>query len=106
MKIWVAFILSILPQIVALAQPDSSQLVWPSPPDRARIVHLQTISSLESLQPKQGFFSKLLGFFTGSERTTQWLVQPVGIAVSPDGRIVVTDPGANCIHIINTVEKE
>jgi DNA-binding beta-propeller fold protein YncE len=87
-------------------QQDSAGLVWPSPPDRARIRHIQTISSLESLQSKKGFFSKLLSFFTGDESSPRWLTQPVGIAVSPDGRLVIADPGAQCIHIINTVKKE
>lgn len=107
MKIRISLILFVLAPMVAAAQSDSVRLVWPSPPDQARIKHVQTISSLESFHSKKGFFAKLLGFFAGSETTPRWLVQPVGIAVSPvDGRILIADPGANCIHMINPVEKE
>jgi hypothetical protein len=106
MKVISVCILVILVQMAATAQQDSAMLVWPSPPDRPRVKHLLTISSLESLQSKKGFFSKLISFFTGDESTPRWLVQPVGIAVSADGRIVIADPGAHCLHIINPVKKE
>ena len=79
----------------SLVQSQTSSLVWPSPPDRVRIKHLQTISSLKNLEAKKNFFGKLLSFFAGEEQTTRRLVQPVGIAVAPNGRIYVADPGAN-----------
>lgn len=90
----------------AASQQDTLHPVWPSAPDRPRIRHLQTISSLESLSPKKSFFGKLLGFLTGSEQSRQWLVQPVGITVSSDGyRMIIADPGANGIHIIDTKDQ-
>jgi DNA-binding beta-propeller fold protein YncE len=106
MKIRTIYLFLILTTSVLYGQSDSTRLAWPSPPERGRIVHVQTISSLESLQPKKGFFSKILSLFAGNDRSARWLVQPVGIAVGPDGRIVIADPGANCLHIINPVEKE
>lgn len=106
MKINIMFLCVVLFVTIVYPQSDSSSLVWPSPPDHPRIMHVQTISSPESLQPKKGIVSKILGFLMGSEKNAPWLVQPVGIGVSPDGRIVVADPGANCIHIINAKERE
>jgi len=88
------------------AQEKDSGLVWPMPPDKPRIKFLQTISSLEKFQPKKGFFAKILSFITGGERPSQWLVQPVGIAIAPDGRIIIADPGANCLHVLNLKEGE
>ena len=41
----------------AYAQTDSVGKVWPSPPERARIKHLLTISSLQSFESKSDFFS-------------------------------------------------
>lgn len=90
----------------SFAQVSDSSRVWPSAPDPARIKHVQTISSPVGFKQENGFFSKILNFFAGGESGAQWFVQPVGIAVSPDGRIVVADPGANCIHIINIEKKE
>ncbi len=92
--------------LAATAHAGDTLRVWPSPPDPARIKHVQTISSIADFKQDKGLFSKILNFFAGGESTPRWLIQPVGIAISPDGRIVVADPGANCIHIINPVKKE
>ena len=89
---------------VLSAQDKGKELVWPTSPDKARIQYVETISSLEKFQPKKSFLSKLFGFITGGDRPSPWLVQPVGIAVGPDGRIFVADPGANCIHILDLAE--
>jgi len=86
------------------AQDEGKKLVWPSPPDKARIQYIQTISSLENFHPRKSFLSKLFGFITGGERPSPWMVQPVGIAIAPDGRLFVADPGANCVHILDLSE--
>ena len=83
------------------AQSSDTTLVWPSLPERARIKHVQTVSSLQNLEGKKSFFSRVLNFFTGSEKAPPWLVQPVGIAVAPDGRMYVTDPGAKGVHVVD-----
>jgi len=88
------------------AQTDSTRLVWPSPPDRARIKHLLTISSLNSFEAKKGFFSGIFGFLFGDEKTSHWLVQPLGIAVSSKNKLYITDPGAKGVHVIDQTEKE
>ena len=86
---------------------QESTLVWPQPPDQARIRHVRTISSIENLEAKKGFWGKLFGFLFGSEhQQSRWFVQPVGVAVSPSGVIFVTDPGAHGVHIINPEKKE
>ncbi len=89
-----------------LAQTDSVGKVWPSPPERPRIKHLLTISSLQSFESKKDFFSDVFTFIFGGEQTSNWLVQPVGIAVSSTGKIYIADPGASGIHIIDQKEKE
>lgn len=104
MKIIVLALL--LSPIGLFAQASDSLLVWPSPPDKAHIRHMQTISSMADFKKEKGFFAKLVTLFTGEERNSQWLVQPVGIAVSPQGTIAVADPGANGIHIIDPKKKE
>ncbi len=88
------------------AQNDSSRLVWPTPPDKARISHLRTISSLESYETQKGFFSGMFGFLFGDEKASHWLVQPLGIAVTSEDKLYITDPGAKGVHIIDQKEKE
>ena len=83
---------------------NSDTLVWPGPPDRARIRYVTALSSEASFQEDKGTFSKVLRFFFGGEQKTPWLVQPVGIAVSNKGIIYVADPGANGVHRIDQQE--
>jgi DNA-binding beta-propeller fold protein YncE len=90
----------------AFPRADSLGLVWPPPPDSPRIRHLQTISSFEEMESGKGFFEKIAGFLFGGNDDQQWLIQPVGIAIGPDGRLFIADPGAHGIHIIDLVEKE
>jgi DNA-binding beta-propeller fold protein YncE len=85
----------------AFCQPAPAAPAWPAPPDRARIRHLQTISSFEGFDENKGFFARIVRFFTGGEREKQWLVQPVGIAAARTGRLFVADPGANGVHVID-----
>ncbi len=99
-------ILALLLPVGLAAQSNDSLLVWPGPPDPARIRHIRTISSMGDFKHEKGFFAKLVSFLTGGESTLPWLVQPVGIAVSADGRIFVADPGAHGIHVINPEKKE
>lgn len=90
----------------AFPSPGDSTLVWPTPPDRARIRYVETISQDTGAGEERGFLSKLFGFLTGGVRPPEWLVQPVGIAVSPDGVIVVSDPGSRAIHIFDRAKHE
>lgn len=88
--------------------PQASRpgMAWPPPPERARITHLKTISSLSEISGEKGFFAKALEMLFGGSDSKLWFVQPVGIAVSADGVIYVADPGAGCVHILNLEEKE
>jgi DNA-binding beta-propeller fold protein YncE len=90
----------------AVSQSSSTELVWPTPPQKARIKHLRTISNLNEVASEQGFFSRVMSFLFGGTESRHGFVQPVGIAVSQKGVIYIADPGANCIHILNLDEKE
>ncbi len=100
-------ILSCLLFVLNFSGPDSASPapVWPPPPDRARIRHVQTIASSADLHVESGFFEKLIGALFGGRDRSPWLVQPVGIAVSGRGVLVIADPGAQGIHIIDQEKK-
>ena len=90
----------------AFCQPSPATPVWPAPPERARIRQLRTISSFEGFDEQKGFFARIVRLFTGGEQARQWLVQPVGIAVDPNERLFVADPGANGVHVIDLRERK
>jgi len=105
-RVRLSFLWVLLTAAPMYAQPGDSLLVWPSPPETARIAHVQTISSMKDFKQDKGFFAKILSWITGSESSPQWLVQPVGIALLPDGRLLVADPGAGCVHVIDIKKRE
>ncbi len=89
-----------------MSQSDASGLVWPGYPERPRIRHLKTVSSLKDAGYEEGFFSRLLGTLFGSRESKGWLIQPVGIAVADNGTMYIADPGAQCVHVINASRGE
>jgi hypothetical protein len=77
----------------------------PPPPDLllegGRKLHWErSFNSEKETEKKPGFFTKLLDVVIGEPEHPQ-LVRPYGIAVDSRGRAIVTDPGANGIHIFD-----
>jgi DNA-binding beta-propeller fold protein YncE len=97
--------LVLLPAAFAAAQ-DSTSPSWPAPPERARIRYVGTLNAESEFESEGGFFGNLLGTLFGGHRSSVWLVQPVGIAVSRDGRIYVADPGIRGVHVLQPEEKK
>jgi DNA-binding beta-propeller fold protein YncE len=77
----------------------------PAPPDLllegGRKLHYErSFSSEKEVEGKRGFFKKLVDIAIG-EPDHPHLVRPYSIAVDSRGRAIVTDPGANGIHIFD-----
>ncbi len=75
------------------------------PPDlllegNRKLRFVQSFSSERETRGKPGFFSKLLDVVAG-EPFYHRMVRPYGVAVDSRGRIIVTDPGAEGIHIFD-----
>jgi DNA-binding beta-propeller fold protein YncE len=60
----------------------------------------RSFSSEKEVEGKRGFFTKLVDVIAG-EPDHPHLVRPYSIAVDSRGRAIVTDPGANGIHIFD-----
>jgi len=79
-----------------------------APPDLllegGRKLHYErSFSSEKEVEGKRGFFKKLVDIAIG-EPDHPHLVRPYSIAVDSRGRAIVTDPGANGIHIFDFEE--
>lgn len=106
MKSLFRFILFLLAAANAFSQADTG-LVWPTPPDKPRIKYIETISSTQPFKHESGgIFSKIAKLIFGEQSDRTAMVQPVGIAVAPDGIVYVADPGAHGVHVFNRVKKE
>lgn len=74
-------------------------LIWPMPPEPARIEYMQTISRPDDIGANKGFFKKVFEFLLGS--TFEDIVKPYGVTVDPDGRLLVADTAFKRIHIFD-----
>ncbi len=76
----------------------SNNLVWPQPPENARIKFDKVITKPEDAGIKKGFFTKIWEFFAGEEN--QIIVKPFGIHV--DGKkTYFTDAGLATLFIFD-----
>jgi len=90
---------------VLASKPKKEKTVEPAPPDLllegGRKLHYErSFSSEKEVEGKRGFFTKLVDVIAG-EPDHPHLVRPYSIAVDSRGRAIVTDPGANGIHIFD-----
>jgi len=65
-----------------------------------KLSYERSFSSEKEVEGKRGFFTKLVDVVAG-EPDHPHLVRPYSIAVDSRGRAIVTDPGANGIHIFD-----
>ncbi len=86
----------------ALLTPQTP-LIWPSPPEPAKISYLSTIKRPEDIGANKGFFKKLAEFVLGAE--TNDIVKPYGVYVDSTGRLIVTDTSFKRVHVYDTKKK-
>ena len=98
---WI-FLLLAVPSWAAKVRKENTQ---PAPPDLllegGRKLHYErSFSSEKEVEGKRGFFTKLVDIVAGEPEHPR-LVRPYSVAVDSRGRVIVTDPGANGVHIFD-----
>jgi DNA-binding beta-propeller fold protein YncE len=96
-------LLLVIPGLASKSKKEKT--VEPAPPDLllegGRKLHYErSFSSEKEVEGKRGFFTKLVDVVAG-EPDHPHLVRPYSIAVDSRGRAIVTDPGANGVHIFD-----
>lgn len=114
-----------LPPDVALIRPeprrDNSQpgkpkgksaateasLVWPNPPEAPRIRYLTTYHGVGDFNTKKPgrWKTLLLGKENPAARKSDTMVKPYGVAVSPNGRVYVSDTAARRVFVLDPEAK-
>ena len=77
----------------------SSPLVWPPPPEPARISYETAIERPADAETKKGFFRKVVEFLLG--KTEDRIIRPYGIAVDNMERLIVVDTAFKRVHIFD-----
>lgn len=82
---------------------SSEDLVWPSPPQKAKIRFLYAFGEPRDLGIHPGFFERIGQFFLGAE--VQGMVRPYAVAAE-EGVIAVADPGLRVLHLFDTAAEK
>ncbi|MBI5527421.1 MAG: 6-bladed beta-propeller [Deltaproteobacteria bacterium] len=77
-----------------------AEIVWPEPPDRARIRYVGSVESPADLGIETGVLSRAVRLITG--RDDGRFVRPHAVAAG-GGLLAVADPGAGGVHLFDTV---
>ena len=112
--IWVAHVIIVLHLLMISTgcgkkatipiQDVTPSLVWPLPPEKARIQYLYSISRPEDIGISPSFLEKTIGILAGKKSFRQ-MVRPHGVYFSRNEVLYVTDPGAQAVHIFNIKDR-
>lgn len=102
---WVLEVVLLLAQVGCSPQPEllkpsQTALVWPKPPEPARIRYLGAVST-ESDMGKSGSLFDGLGELLFGVKPLGVLVSPYGVAVDPTGILYVADSAGAAVHAFN-----
>lgn len=86
------------------ASTPQKPLIWPSPPEPARISWFKAISKPEDIGANKGFFRKVAEFLLGP-RADQ-MVKPYGITVDSTGRVIVADTALKRLHVYDVIKNK
>lgn len=82
----------------------SAELVWPPPPEEAKIAFVQSFSTPEDLKIKKSIFKKIWEFIIGEDVENR-IVKPYGVFAA-DEKFYITDSGSRRIHIFDLNKKK
>jgi DNA-binding beta-propeller fold protein YncE len=77
----------------------AQDIVWPPPPEKARIRYLETIRSSDDILT--GFTRTLRRFILGQNSAEVQLKLPYGVAVDSQGKLYVTDYGFGTVAVFD-----
>ena len=104
--ITVAAALSLLSACSSAPPKELTRLVWPEPPEKARIEFVRSIVSDEDLGKDTTATQTLLKFLEGEKPAKNRIVTPMGIALSEDGdRMYVSDNTQAAIFVYDFAKK-
>lgn len=88
---------------------DISKLVWPPPPDQARILYLGQyngeVDLLAKKQAKGGLLERLAGVSITPEERSR-MMKPYGVAVDSKGRVYVADTPQHVVFVFDLEHKK
>jgi DNA-binding beta-propeller fold protein YncE len=84
----------------------AAALVWPEPPDPARIAYVRSVYSPKDLGIKTSTFGKISRWLTGSDKGNEALIKPFGVSLDENGNLCVTDTGSATVSWFDLARKK
>jgi len=105
--ILVALTLAVPMPLAAKSKPKSTTVQVPELllPEGRKLTFERGLQSDRDVRPKPGFFTKVFDFVVGAP-DVHFLVRPYSVVEDSRGRIIVTDPGAQGVHIFDPVQQK
>ena len=100
------FVFLTVPSLVLAARSepfepfDATSIVWPLPPEPARIAYVSSIHKPADIDADKSLFKRVVKFILG-ERVEN-IVKPYGIVKDGMERLIVADTAAGKVHIFDT----
>ena len=86
--------------------PKEVRMVWPEPPDTARIEFTRTLVSDQDLKQDSTATQTLFRWLAGERAADNRILEPMGLAVSSDGnRLYIADHGQNAVFVYDFAAK-
>jgi DNA-binding beta-propeller fold protein YncE len=82
------------------AELEQPRLLWPPPPDPARIEYVRSFSVPRDLGIRKNWFVRAMRRLARG-RAVHGMARPYAVTVTPDGSIVVADPDARSVHLFD-----
>lgn len=87
-----------------LPRKSSKPLIWPSPPEPARISYVRAIEKPQDIGATKGFFTKVFELIAGARHDE--MIKPYGVTVDSTGRIIAVDTSLKRLHIFDQKKHE
>jgi len=84
----------------------TTPLVWPAPPDVARIAYAQEVRVPADLGVRVSTFTRFGHWITGSGKGNDAFMKPFGIALDESDNLCLTDTGANVVGYYERTKKK
>lgn len=88
------------------AAPATNTLVWPAPPDPARIAYVGSIARPQDAGVRPPALKKIANWITGDHAGNEPLQKPFGLALDDQGNLCLTDTGANAVCFLDLKAKK
>ena len=88
------------------AATNLPSLVWPAPPDAARIAYVTSIHRPADAGIKASGWGRLTRWLTGSDKGNEPLQKPFGLALDDQDNLCLTDTGAHAVCFFDRTKKQ